>query len=80
MSTQTVFLAQKLLGLIPNVAEEFPRIGLADFYLRGGTLPSDMVLRLLADHSNELLPRGRYPSCSRPLSLPRVVGQAAPRA
>ncbi len=56
------FLAETLLDPIPNAAEEeFRRIGLADFYLRGGTLPVGMVLRLLADHLNELWGEGPCP-------------------
>src|SRR5712672_1527800 len=56
------FLAETLLDPIPNHAEEeFRRMGVADFYLRGGTLPVGVVLRLLADHLNELWGDGTYP-------------------
>lgn len=56
------FLAETLLDPIPNAAEEeFRRMGVADFYLRGGTLPVGMVLRLLADHLNELWGEGPCP-------------------
>ena len=45
------FLAETLLDPIPNAEEEeFRRTGMADFYLRGGTLPVGTVLGLLADH------------------------------
>lgn len=56
------FLAGTLLDPIPNAEEEeFRRIGLADLFLRGGTLPVGMVLRLLADHLNELWGDGPCP-------------------
>ncbi|MCC7389396.1 MAG: hypothetical protein IT431_11570 [Phycisphaerales bacterium] len=49
------FLAGTLLDPIPDAAEEeFRRIGMADFYLRGGTLPVGTVLGLLADHLESL--------------------------
>jgi len=49
------FLAETLLDPIPNAAaEEFRRMGVADFDLRGGTLPVGMVLGLLADHLESL--------------------------
>lgn len=49
------FLAETLLDPIPNAEEEeFRRIGVADFYLRGGTLPVGNVLGLLADHLQSL--------------------------
>lgn len=49
------FLAATLLDPIPNHADdEFRRMGMADFHLQSGTLPEGMVLRLLADHLNEL--------------------------
>lgn len=49
------FLAETLLDPIPNAAEaEFQRIGMADFFLEGGTLPVGEVLRLLADHLTNL--------------------------
>lgn len=49
------FLAETLLDPIPNAQEEeFRRIGVADFYLRGGTLPIGTVLGLLADHLESL--------------------------
>ncbi|MCL4740977.1 MAG: hypothetical protein KJZ54_02125 [Phycisphaerales bacterium] len=49
------FLAGTLLDPIPDHAEEeFRRTGLADFHLRGGTLPVGEVLRLLADHLESL--------------------------
>jgi hypothetical protein len=49
------FLAETLLDPIPNAEEEeFRRIGMADFYLRGGTLPVGTVLGLLADYLESL--------------------------
>jgi hypothetical protein len=55
------FLAAMLLDPIPNAEEEeFRRIGLADYLLRG-ELPEEMVLRLLADHLNELWGEGPCP-------------------
>lgn len=49
------FLAETLLDPIPNAQEEeFRRTGMADFYLRGGTLPVGTVLGLLADHLESL--------------------------
>lgn len=55
-------LARMLLDPIPDHAEEeFRRMGMADFHLRGGTLPVGMVLRLLADHLNELWGEGPCP-------------------
>ncbi|QOJ01336.1 MAG: hypothetical protein HRU70_12915 [Phycisphaeraceae bacterium] len=49
------FLAETLLDPIPNAAEEeFRRIGMADFFLRGDTLPVGDILGLLADHLEDL--------------------------
>jgi hypothetical protein len=49
------FLAATLLDPIPDHAEEeFRREGIADFYLRSGTLPVGTVLGLLADHLQSL--------------------------
>lgn len=49
------FLAETLLDPTPNAEEEeFRRMGVADFYLRGGTLPVGTVLGLLADHLESL--------------------------
>lgn len=56
------FLAETLLDPIPNAAEEeFRRIGMADFFLKDGTLPEGMVLRLLADYLNDLWGEGPCP-------------------
>ena len=53
--THAAFLAETLLDPIPDAAEEeFRRIGMADFFLRGDTLPVGEVLRLLADHLTNL--------------------------
>ncbi len=55
ISKHAAFLAGTLLD--PNLnaeEEEFRRIGVADFYLRGGTLPVGSVLGLLAEHLNTL--------------------------
>lgn len=55
------FLAETLLDPNPHAAEEeFRRTGMADFFLRG-ELPEGMVLRLLADHLNELWGEGPCP-------------------
>lgn len=49
------FLAETLLDPIPDAEEEeFRRTGMADFYLRGGTLPVGTVLGLLADYLESL--------------------------
>jgi len=43
------------LGGSPNAAEEeFRRIGMADFFLRGDTLPVGDILGLLAEHLDSL--------------------------
>jgi hypothetical protein len=60
------FLAETLLDPIPNAEEEeFRRVGVADFYLRDGTLPVGAVLGLLADHLESLW--GGPNPVSRPL-------------
>jgi hypothetical protein len=51
-----------LLNPIPNAQEEeFRRICVADFYLRGSTLPVGMVLRLIVGQLNELWGDGPCP-------------------